>query len=125
VIESDPDTRHLLADVLTDGGFIVESAAEVQSLSSHWQGDVILTDTFGSPFRVTAAARTVLDLKAHYRAPVVVVCGRGEVKNSGRGLAADAVIEKPFEVDALLATVRNVIAASRERRGAIQLRDVS
>jgi DNA-binding NarL/FixJ family response regulator len=100
--------------VLADARLIVESAGAPSELSANWRGNVIITDTFGSPYRTEAAIKVIRDLRLRFGAAVVVVSAHREVQEDGDRLDADAIVLKPFEVDTLLAAVHS---AARTERG--------
>ena len=118
VADDNEDIRQLLTARLTTRGFRVISAAD---------GQAALT-----PPRPSSPAIAVLDwvmpiiqghelcvkLKTDERTaymPVVMLTARGEEEDRllGMDLGADAYIVKPFDIDELVATLRELVAADR------------
>jgi CheY-like chemotaxis protein len=109
VIEDDAGIRETLSDFLRSEGFRVDLArdgAEGLERIAASQPDVILVDLlmpgmngrqFLARLREDAATRSL---------PVVLMTGSRLAGESG--VAADAVLQKPFELDELLSTVRRL-----------------
>ncbi len=107
VIEDDPGIRETLSDFLRSEGFSVDLArdgAEGLERVAARRPDLILVDLlmpgmngqqFLARLRAEAATRSL---------PVVLMTGGRPVGETAA--AADVVLEKPFELDELLATVR-------------------
>ncbi len=107
VIEDDTGIREALADFLRSEGFLVDLAGDgaegLERLAAR-RPDVILVDLamprmngarFLARLRTDEATRTL---------PVVLMTGTRPV--GATAAAADAVLQKPFELDELLAVVR-------------------
>jgi len=109
VIEDDAGIREALSDFLRSEGFSVDLALDgVEGLEriAACRPDVVLVDLFmpgmnGRQFlaqlRVDPATRTL---------PVVLMTGSRPAGETAA--AADAVLQKPFELDDLLAVVRRL-----------------
>ena len=103
VVEDDPDVREALADALADHGFEVACATdgrEALRILRERAADVIVLDLMmpgmnGWQFRAEQKKDPAL---AHL--PIVVVSASGH-----RDIDATAFLDKPFEVEALLALI--------------------
>jgi two-component system, OmpR family, response regulator len=112
VVENDVQTRELLVEVLRDAGFVVEAADDPKALPRSWRGDVILTDTFGTPYRTANAQSVVRRLRDRHHAAIVVLSGHAAAKADEARLGADAVVTKPFDIEELVAIIRSVAGAN-------------
>ncbi len=109
VIEDDAGIRETLHDYLRFEGFRVELArdgAEGQERIAASRPDLILVDLImpgmgGGQFLAWLRADAT-----HGSIPAVLMTGTRAVGEAGR--AADAVLQKPFELDELLALVRRL-----------------
>jgi two-component system chemotaxis response regulator CheY len=118
VIEDDADVRELTAQVLRDEGLYVMTALDgVHALhvASVGHPHVIVLD-IGLPLLDGAGFaeqwRTRSDSAG---VPIVVVSGLRGAETAAKAMGAAAFHRKPFEIGALVATVRRV-AAERQRR---------
>lgn len=103
LIEDDADVGMLLVDVLESSGVPTTLRRDPGHLTDDLAPRVVVTDLFGSYWydRARAAAH-VADLKARFpNVPVVVVTAFGEATHDAPAIGAHAVIEKPFDIDAL------------------------
>ncbi len=118
LVEDDEDNRELMAEVLEDAGYQVLTAASgaagLRTLAES-SVDVVVTDV-GMPgmggLEVARAAKEIAP-----GVPVVVVTGYTEREDisSARGREVDAVLVKPVDPDALIATVEQVVRTRRPR----------
>lgn len=105
VIEDDAVIAELLCSVLEDGGY---TATVVPALERAPQGDyaLIITDLISTDAYELAAARNwVAAVREAFPSVPVVVCTAHKIADDARALGADALMLKPFDVDALLALV--------------------
>ena len=112
VVENDPLARRDLAEILVEGGYVVEQAANgreaLQRLEDRaLRPAVILLDLRtpemnGWDFRL--AQRADAELR---HIPVVVVSGDSDVALHARRMAAAGYLRKPFGLDELFAVVRS------------------
>jgi CheY-like chemotaxis protein len=105
LVEDDPDSRELLAELL-EPEFEVETAPDGQAGLERFRAahpDVVVTDESLPGMRGTALAREVkaLDPGAH----VVLVSGFGQIAGSE---SCDRVLKKPIEPDTLAATIHEL-----------------
>ena len=118
VVEDDPDTRELYETVLNLEGYWVADASDAEAAldqAADLQPDVVITDIGlpGGCDGVTFAGRLHAREKTA-NIPVVAVTGRSIREFDGAGFIE--VLQKPILPDALLASVRNALASSRELR---------
>ena len=109
IIDDDPDLREVLTEALRGEGYAVtalESAFGAAGLARRLRPGVILLD-IGLPYRSGASLLT--ELKANPSTagiPVVVISANPDALTAGRRAQATAVLDKPFQVEALLGAVR-------------------
>jgi len=115
VVEDDPCIREVLEIVLDQDGYEVRTASngrKALEILSDWQPAVILLDLMmpvldGRGFR----AEQLRDAQLA-PIPVVVLSAANDVRQQASTMGAAACLQKPFDADELLATVRSVTAAS-------------
>lgn len=112
VVESDDAVRATVAEALRDSGLLVEAIDGADQIDG-WRGDVIVTDTFTSPYYTPALVAYLQDLRSRYAAGLVVLTGHNGASVDASQLPADAVVMKPFDIDDL---IRVVTAVARDRR---------
>ncbi|HET7769658.1 MAG TPA: response regulator [Chloroflexota bacterium] len=119
VVDDDPGIRGFLTGALEDEGYEVRVATNgsealgVLTTLSDWVPDAILLDLYmpemdGWTFRANQLA---LDGPAA-RIPVIVLTASRNLGGRGGELHATAVMEKPFELDALFARLEQMLNAS-------------
>ena len=118
VVEDDPDTRELYETVLNLKGFWVADACDASAAldkAVDLQPDVVVTDIGlpGGCDGVTFAARLHAQAKTA-DIPVVAITGRSVRDFDGAGFLQ--VLQKPILPDALIASVCNALATSRDLR---------
>ena len=118
VVEDDPDTRELYETVLNLEGFWVADACNAEAAldkAADIQPDVVITDIGlpGGCDGVAFADRLHAQPKTA-RIPVVAITGRSAREFDGAGFLQ--VLQKPILPEALIASVRNALALSRELR---------
>lgn len=107
VVEDDDAIRQLVADILAEAGYDVETAAggrEALARSDAARPDLILLDRVMPDGDGTEFARTYAQRRGR-RAPIVALCAIGDAEGWARSIGAVGHIAKPFDIDALLATV--------------------
>ncbi|MGE5477157.1 MAG: response regulator transcription factor [Bacteroidales bacterium] len=113
IVEDTPLMRESLVDVLTASGHEVTTADNglqaVEAIAAGAQFDVIITDIIMPEMDGIQAIMEIQTLQPQAR--IVAISGgsarmeKGQGLETARRLGAVAVLEKPFEVDSLLAAV--------------------
>lgn len=116
VIESDEPVRQTVVEGLRDCGIVVEGIDDAGRID-RWRGDVIITDTFTSPYSAEALTAYLRDLRGRCAAGLIVLTAHDAAYTDAARLPADAVIMKPFDLEDLTATV-TAIARGRSGHGA-------
>ena len=115
VIDDDPGLRELLQLCLEDEGYAVAvsiNGRDGLDRLQRWRPRVILLDLMmpvmdGWTFRAEQLARDDLA-----RIPVVVLSAAHQARRQAEMLGAAAIIEKPFDLDSLCATVTTLAEPS-------------
>ena len=106
VIDDDEVIAELLQSVLAEDG---HSVTALPSLDGELPQSVqlVITDLVDtSPYTVTDAGAWVAEVRRRIPGVPVVVCtAHHDAANDGDGMAADAVLTKPFDLEALLMLV--------------------
>lgn len=114
VIDDDEVIAELLHSVLSEGG---HSATAIPSLDGGWpQGvDLVITDLVTtSPYTVSEAAAWVAQIRRRIPGVPVIVCTAHRTAGAdGDGMSADAVLTKPFDLEALLTLVQQLAPEDR------------
>jgi CheY-like chemotaxis protein len=113
VVENDEAVRSTLLEGLRDAGLVVEGAVGAGSING-WRGDVIVTDTFASPYRTAEVAAYLTDLRSRYTAGLVVLSGHAKAATDAEQLPADAVVMKPYDLDHLVGVIARIARNRRE-----------
>lgn len=113
VVENDFDVRATVVEGLCDAGLVVEAADGADGSIDGWRGDVIVTDTFASPYRADAVVAYLNDLRSRFEAGLVVLTGHNGASVDEAELPADAVVMKPFDLEHLIDVIT---AVARDRR---------
>jgi DNA-binding NtrC family response regulator len=113
VVDDEPLVRWSVSETLTDEGYEVaeagDGASAIQALSTAAHADVVLLDLRlpdCDDLRVLSAVRRLVP-----GTPVIVMTAYGspESLREARRLGAFAVLEKPFEMDALVPLVEHAL----------------
>jgi CheY-like chemotaxis protein len=115
VVENDNDIRATLVEGLRDSGLIVEDACAAGAAIDGWRGDVIVTDTFASPYRTESVAAYLNGLRSRFAAGLVVLTGHNGAATDAKQLPADAVVMKPFDLGDLIGVIATVARDKRDR----------
>lgn len=113
VVENDDDIRATLVEGLRDSGLVVEGADAAGAAIDGWRGDVIVTDTFASPYCTEAVVSYLTKLRSRFAAGLVVLTGHNGAAVDAAQLPADAVVMKPFDLGNLIGVIEGV---ARDRR---------
>ena len=117
IVEDDKELSALLADFLREEGYTVscvESGARAVELYARYGARLVILD-IGLPdvngFSVCSKLRETADT------PILIVSARTdkEDKLNGLDLGADDYIEKPYDIDILLATIKGIFKRRYQR----------
>ncbi len=124
--DDDASLRYVLSQALSGEGYSVRATGNVTTLAK-WlkagEGDVVLSDVYmgeESLFSVLPALRA-----ARPDLPIIVMSAQSTIATALSASAAGVFdyVPKPFDLDALLATIRQALATSHARPGAKQARE--
>lgn len=117
IVEDTPLMRESLVDVLTASGHDVTTADNglqaVESIAAGAEFDIIITDIIMPEMDGIQAIMEIQTLQPQAR--IIAISGgsarmeKGQGLETARRLGAVAVLEKPFEVDTLLAAVDSAL----------------
>ncbi len=103
VVDDDADIRSLLVSVLSDEGYVAQSAPngrEALAILESWKADAIVLDLM---MPVMDGWTFVERLPERDRdIPIVILSAATELRRHGTMLRAVDVMPKPFDIDALL-----------------------
>jgi CheY-like chemotaxis protein len=115
VVEDDDDIRATVVEGLRDSGLVVESADAAGAAIDSWHGDVIVTDTYVSPYRREAVVAYLTGLRSRFAAGLVVLSAHNGAAADAAQLPADAVVMKPFDLADLIDVIGTVARDRRDR----------
>ena len=104
LIEDDPDLGMLLQDILAAHPDVAASlVGHPSAIPTDAAPDIVVTDLFGSAWYDRATSvRQLDDLRRRFpRVPIILVTAHWQVVADRAALPVDAVMTKPFDVDAL------------------------
>jgi CheY-like chemotaxis protein len=120
VIDDNPEVRELMRAVLEEAGYAVDLAADGALglvLQRARPAEVVITDIF---MPNQDGIETVATLRGEFPNAKVIAISGGGTRVKGRSylataaeIGAHAVLAKPFDSEALLDTVREVLGGSR------------
>ena len=120
VIAHDVDERELLIELLDEIG--LEAVVETVIPSGVADPSVVLTD-LGPRYDPTKGRAAVRRLRERWpQAPVILLTSHRAATEELDQLGADALIQKPFDLDDLTNAVRRLIARSETREQGPRLR---
>lgn len=116
VVEDSEPIRMLLATVLCDEGYEVDTVADGESALAHATQRayaLILTDMTLPGINGVEVIQRLRALELHRTTPVLVITAatRASELRSGRSAGADAWILKPFKTEHVVQTVRGLLAS--------------
>ncbi len=114
VVDDDPSIQGFLAEALADEGYAVRTAADGRralDVLGTWRPDLILLDLMmpemdGWTFRAEQRGRD--DVAA---IPVIVLSATRDLEAKTEALAPARVFSKPFDLDALLGAIEELMPA--------------
>ncbi|MDQ2915158.1 MAG: response regulator [Chloroflexota bacterium] len=112
VLDDDQVILDLLQTVLTDAGYDTVVAPGLQAIPPDAKPDVVITDLVPlKAYRRDSALEWVAALRGRFGgSPVVIVTGHSAAVAESDMLGADAIVPKPFDVEALLATLDELLS---------------
>ena len=111
VVEDDVEVAALLQGVLTSYGYVVEMADELSVLQASREHlpDLILLDLLMPSISGVETARHLRDQPETSDIPIVLISGAADVAQHTAQLGAAGYLKKPFELDDLLAVVKQAL----------------
>ena len=115
VVEDDPDTRHIVCEIMSDAGHSVHPAKDGLDALAHLERqpyDVLVTD-YHMP-SLNGLYLLTISRALWPRLPVVMVSGEfGQVRADAIRQGAYAWLSKPYHADQLLRTIESAVANAR------------
>jgi CheY-like chemotaxis protein len=107
VVEDDPAILDVLRLILEDGGYAVESVTDGETIGDFPNGrpDLLLLDIWLSGWDGRAICRALKAREETKNLPIVLCSASRDGEQMAREAGADGFVAKPFDLDALLATV--------------------
>ena len=113
IVDDEPGIQVVLQEVLSVEGFearIASDGYEALNILLEWRPDVIVLDLMMPAMDGVAFRRAQSQLSDDLNAiPVVVVSGARDNLKRAESVAAAAVFSKPFDLDDVVAAIRQVI----------------
>jgi len=111
VLDDDQVILDLLQTVLTDAGYEALVAQGLQHVVPDAKPDVVITDLVPlNAYSRESALAWVASLRARFGgSPLVIVTAHAPAVAELDRLGADAIVAKPFDVEALLATLEELL----------------
>ena len=117
--EDDPDTRFLLAMVLSEHGYDVIAApdgVEALALAERQAPDLMVVDQMMPRMTGTDCLSVMRAHPLLCTVPTVMVTAAAGLVKGAESLRFDAVVEKPVELEGFVRTVRSLCPPGAERR---------
>jgi CheY-like chemotaxis protein len=107
IAEDDPAILDVLQLILEEGGYAVESVADEAALSDFPNGhpDLLLLDIWMSGWDGREICRSLKGREETKHLPILLCSANRDGEQIAREVGADGFIAKPFDLDALLATI--------------------
>jgi DNA-binding response OmpR family regulator len=115
VIEDDKDIRDIITFILEEKGYEVMASGDSRILKSvtDFSPYLVLIDNWLTEWKTDATGeqlcRELKSNKATSHIPVIIMSAVSNIKEIAEAGLADAYLKKPFDVDELLAIVKNFI----------------
>ena len=111
VIDDDQIIVDLLKMVVEDAGHDAVVASAVDRIPHRLEPDLVISDLVAlKSYEREEARRWVRELRTRFpRIPLVVVTAHGQAVAEASQLGADAVVAKPFDVEALGSTLARLL----------------
>lgn len=113
VVDDDPDILDFLHDLLELVGYTVVVSTKVESLEKLDNGelpDLILLDVFLSGKDGRELVRQFKNREETRHIPVIMFSAHPSAEETARAAGADDFLEKPFDVDELVAKIAHYLA---------------
>ncbi len=112
VIEDDRPIRDLFRDVLRDEGYEARFVEGLEEAAADASPDLVITDLAGLHGYDRRLARALVDrVRQRFPATPIIVCtAHDQAMEETDRLGADAVLHKPFPIEALIETVARLAA---------------
>jgi DNA-binding response OmpR family regulator len=110
ILENDPDTGDLLRAVFEEAGFSVAVIRDAEPLPVSTVADLVISDlALLRGYNSEEAVRRVRGLRSATTGPVLVLTAHHAAASDGElAKEATAVMAKPFDLEALVASVANL-----------------
>ncbi|PZQ48595.1 MAG: sigma-54-dependent Fis family transcriptional regulator [Rhodovulum sulfidophilum] len=127
VVDDERDIRALIADILTDEGHGVRTAADSDSAFAAINAappDLIILDIWLKDSRLDGIDILKRVKRDNPAIPIVIISGHGNIEIAVAAIKQGAYdfIEKPFNIDQLMVVITRALEASRLRRENASLR---
>lgn len=127
IVDDEEDIRLLIADILTDEGFLCRTAADsVSAIAAieERRPHLVILDIWLERSELDGMGILAHVMRNHPNVPVVMISGHGNVETAVNAIKLGAYdfIEKPFKADRLLLTASRAIEAARLARENAELR---
>lgn len=128
IVDDERDIRSMIAGILSDEGFETREAwgdeSALLEIDSR-QPSMVLLDIWLQNSRRDGIEILKVIKEHHPLVPVIMISGHGNIETavSAIHLGADDFIEKPFESDRLLVSIRRAMEVARLRRENEELRE--
>lgn len=112
VVENDSDILQMIGHVLSDEGYdplLCKNEHGIFDVIREKKPDVILLDVVKPTDQGTVLCREIKAAETTKHIPVIVLSTHAQI-DSVKEICADEVIKKPFDIDYLLAVVREQLA---------------
>ena len=118
IIEDDPDITDVLTGMLTMNGYQVTAiteASDIVQMVSKLKPDLIITDYILQGINGGEYCSAIKRDTQTSHIPVIILSGYGKLLDSLGTYGADKILDKPFDMDELYATVAGLLAVSQNR----------
>ena len=113
VLDDDQDILDLLKTVLTDAGYDTVLAPGLHAIPANTTADFVITDLVPlKAYRRESAVEWIASIRERFAdSPLLVMTAHADAVAEADMLGANAVMGKPFDVDALLAKLDELITS--------------
>lgn len=127
VVDDEEDIRMLIADILTDEGFVCRTARDSKSALDaieERRPNLLVLDIWLEGSELDGIEILEKVHEEHASMPVIMISGHGNVETAVNAIKLGAYdfIEKPFKADRLVLTVTRAVEAARLQRENVELR---